>query len=777
MTRNGWCLILAGAVSVWGAPPDYARDVQPVLARNCLVCHGGQQQMAGLRLDQPLEKTRAAKVLAMVEGKKMPPAGKGLSAAEVSVLREWVQGGAPFGKAAGRHWAFTRIERPAVPAVKERGWARNAVDAFVLAEMEKVGVRPAEAASEPVLARRMAFDLTGLPPEGRTADAAGLLASPHFGERWARPWLDLAHYGDSDGYEQDTPRRHAWRYRDWVIGALNRNMRFDQFTREQLAGDLFRTPSQEQLTAAGFLRQTLTSREGGIDIQWLRAEQLAERVSLVGTVWLGLTFNCTRCHDHKYDPLRQKEFYQLGAFFESSEEQDLAAPVGNEVEAYRKVQPEYLRKRDAILAKHRVHEVLPHLEKKLLAYDRAPDDQSPWRFVHQYFQVWVPNALRILRKPGAERTFAEQHWMVRFLAKNRPQNLFDELGMKGVTLAGLLQELDDLDEAYPTPSEIPTMKEVAQYPASYVHVRGDYLQKGETVEPVTPAFLPGLRKTGRATRMDLADWLVSRENPLVARVAVNRMWQELFGRGLVETSEDLGIRGERPTHPELLDWLAVEFIESGWDVKHMVRLMVESNTYGQSTVGRPEALEKDAENRLWSRQTRLRLPAELIRDNALAVSGMLNRTIGGPSVRPPLPEGVSKLAFRFRWKVSESEQWHRRGLYVHWQRSVPFPQFTTFDMPDLLTSCTRRPRSVSPLQALTLLNDPVFVEAAAALGRRIEGQPDGERVEFAFRVALQRRPTAAEKARVQAFVEARPRGAWQQVASALMNLDEFQTRE
>jgi len=783
----------------------FAQDAQSILAKRCQPCHGAMQQQSGLRLDGRAAAVQGGYrgaainpnnsrdsllirfVTQGVDGKKMPPAGPALSSAEVTTLAAWIDGGAPWkdmavneSRAKRKHWAFEPLRRPALPGVRNQAWVRTPVDRFVLAKLEAEGIAPSPEADGQTLARRLHFDLIGLPPEP-PRDVDELLRSPHFGERWALPWLDLAHYGDSDGHEQDHTRPFAWRYRDWVIRALNANMPFDRFTIEQLAGDLLPDATLDQRAAAGFLRCTLTSREGGIDLGLVRDEQVVDRVSTTGTVWLGLSLGCARCHDHKFDPVSQKDFYRLYAIFNRSREVNPDAPLDGEVEAHRASLPQYER-RLLELVGPRVDEWLPLFEKRMREAREDASKHPVWRIVYETYRVWIDDADHILSLPPRKRTSKQRHQLVRFLVKSRPPVLWDELGIKDDPLRGVLAKLEQLDDSFPGISELPSMAEDPNPPRTHVLIRGDYKSPGIEVDPGLPASFTTARASNR---LDLARWIVSSENPLPARVAVNRVWQELFGHGLVATSEDFGTRAEPPSHPELLDWLASEFVESGWNTKRLVRTIVDSTTYRQSSRVRSDLAMRDPENRLLARQNRLRLRSELLRDNALAVSGLLNRAVGGPSIRPPLPASMMQLAFRSRWKASTGADLYRRGLYIHLQRTMMFPQLTTFDTPDRLASCSRRSQSTNPLQALTLLNDPVFHEAAQALAARVDREAPGgldRRIDLAFRLCLNRTPTTAERERLTRYHRDRSRDAGDEqanigLASALLNLDEFITRE
>jgi hypothetical protein len=786
-------LLLLGALAA--IAQDLARDALEVVRTRCVACHGPNQQMGGLRFDQRASvQAKAGNLVAIItsglNGRVMPPSGPRLTAQQVARIKEWVDAGLPWSDGpavapapAHGHWSFRPIARPPVPEVRNTDRIRNPIDKFVLARLERDGFSPAPQAGELALIRRISLDLTGLPPHpGEALDGLvdRLLTSPHFGEKWARHWLDLARYADSDGYEQDGVRPHAWRYRDWVIRALNRNMPFDQFTIEQIAGDLLPNATLEQRTATGFQRNTLTSREGGIDVEQIRAEQVGDRAETVANTWLGLTFTCARCHDHKYDPITTRDYYSLYAFFNSAEEVNHDDPAPGELGPYLRRLPEYSKKVAALRAKYRVDELEPLWEAEVLRAMKDPQERLEWTQVLDYVRVYVDHGHDILRTPPEQRTPKQAHAMMRVFLKY-PGPLTAMTDAKGISFGTGFQALEELDTAYPALSEIPALAEMASAPKTHVHVRGDFRNQGFEVQPDTPAILPAM--TGPRNRLGLASWLVSPSNPLTARVAVNRIWQELFGAGLVTTSEDFGTRGDAPVHTELLDWLAAEFIESGWDLKHMIRLMVESATYRQSSAIRPELYAKDPANRLLARQNRFRLPAELIRDAALTASGLLNPVIGGRSVRPPMPEAMTKVAYRMRWPESEGADRYRRGLYIFFQRSVPYPQLMAFDAPASLVSCSRRERSTTPIQALNLLNDPVFVEAAEALAFRIRREAPGnasEKIRHAFQLCLNRAPRPEEVDELSLWVEkAKARGSdpWTGIATILLNLDEFLTRE
>jgi hypothetical protein len=835
--RGAACVVYLCGVSLCFSQtaPDFTKQVRPILQKNCYACHGPALQQSGLRLDAREEAMRggysgpaivkgdsnASRLIQRVTAEKpperMPPAGPGLKAEEIAVLRAWIDAGAVWPESAkappkadarprSTHWAFQRVERPAPPAVKQSNWPRNPIDNFILARLEKEGVTPSPEAAKTTLLRRVSLDLTGLPPTpyeieeflGDTSPDAyerlvdRLLASPHYGERWARQWLDLAHYADSDGYEKDLPRPHAWRWRHWVINALNGDMPFDEFTRLQLAGDLLPGRTVEHHVATGFLRNTLTNREAGVDRDEARFEQIVSRTNTVSTAWLGLTMSCAQCHDHKYDPLSQKDYYSLFAFFNSVDEEDIDAPLPGEVGPYLQALPEWKRKRQALLEEYEVPELLQQWEAKMVEAIDHPGRSPEWDFSLTSMKAMFNNAVRVLKK-GPRRSEVEQFRLTNYFIQSPgvAPGLDKE---KLARFKELREKLKQLDKSFPALSQAQVMVEDPEAPPTHIHIKGDWRQKGIPVARATPAVLPPLRANGEPTRLDLANWIVSRDNPLTARVWVNRAWQEFFGRGLVRTSEDFGTQGEQPSHPELLDWLAAEFMDSGWRMKHIHRLIVTSATYRQSSHARPELSQRDPENTLLARQSRLRLPAETLRDVALAASGLLDTRIGGRSVYPPQPEGVAQLGYGGNeWPESTGPDRYRRGLYIFFQRTSPYPMLMNFDAPDSNFSCTRRPRSNTPLQSLNLLNDEVFYEAANALAWRVEREaPDNSftgKLEYAFLLTLGRKPTDAERERLAAYYDqqsqifareangGQPLSAWLGVGRVLLNLDEFIVRE
>ncbi len=801
-----------------------------------------------------------------------------------------------------RHWSFRTITRPIPPRVRQSDWARNGSDSFVLARLEKENVAPSPEADRVALIRRVTLDLIGLPPtteevsefvQGEQPDAYErlvdrLLASPHYGERWARPWLDLCHYGDSDGHLTDQLRPVAWRYRDWVTRMLNENLPFDEFTVRQIAGDLLvrgqapqnsklaegsvllqqnrnppilnsavPDPSFDHILGTGFLRQTLSNREGGADLEEFRVAQIVDRTAMVGTIWLGLTVGCTRCHDHKYDPLTQKEFFQLYAFFDNADEINIDAPLPDEVAGYQRSRPEYERRRREIVEPFRagLTELQKQWEAKALHAAAHPGEDHIWdRQWEVLGLIWGGHlgegqleGCVIVRLPWEKRTHRQQDdWLDYFLAHG---SIVDAKKFAELKLPELQQKLIALKKEFAAAhaTRAPVIQAAFAPRQTYIHERGDFRGRGADVSPGFPACAvrgspdpatstdrrspkseetygptPVRGQETRAQRVELADqrdaprlalarWMVSRDNLLTARVTVNRMWQEFFGRGIVATPDDFGTRGDPPSHPELLDWLAAEFVGQPfqadpvrdealgsdrvglerptytWDIKRMHRLIVTSATYRQSSRPREELTTRDPNNTLLSRQNSLRVPAETVRDAALSVSGLLSRKLGGPSVFPPQHERVTMEAFGSNsWKASEGADRYRRGLYTFILRTSPFAQGITFDAPPPVDVCTRRDRSNTPLQALTLLNDPVFGEMAAAFAERVRregGMSDDDRLRFAWKLCFGRPGTDAELARLQRYFDGQrdtkndESAVWTNLASVLLNLHEFITRD
>jgi mono/diheme cytochrome c family protein len=769
------------AMAQTAPPPDqiafYESSVQPVLRANCAACHSGKVLTSGFSLDTRESMLRGGnRGPAVVPGDpeksllltalrhsgdvKMPP-GRKLSEEQIAIVDRWVKMGAPMKESATKpagsnHWAFQQPKRPEPPQVANAVWARNPIDRFVLQKLEQKKLAPSPAAPRELLLRRVYLDLVGLLPTPAQLDAFlkdqrsdayervvdELLASEHYGERWGRHWLDIARYADSDGYTIDAPR-DIWKYRDWVINATNKDVPFDTFVIEQLAGDMLPNPTNDQLTATGFHRNTPSNFEGGIDFEQYRVEAVADRVATTGAAFLGLTLGCARCHDHKYDPISQREFYQFFAFLNNADEVDKEA----DRKFFNKPFLE-MGTAEEKAAHEEWQQKLVKMEEKLQDYlegltsDPAKDKEDPEK---------DPGTIAMRKEIAA-------------LRKDRPK----------IVRTMIMREL-------PTPRQ------------SYIHLGGDFTRKGVNVQPGVPAVLPPLVSPDTPlnrppNRVDLARWIVDKRNPLTARVTVNRMWQQYFGKGIVETESDFGLQGDKPTHPELLDWLAVEFMDRGWSRKAIHRLIVTSATYQQSSDARQDAAAVDPDNRLLARQARLRLDAEIVRDASLVASGLFAANVGGPSVYPPLPPGANNTTQVKRdWPTATGEDRYRRGMYTFFQRSAPHPGLMLFDAPDASVTCTRRVRSNTPLQALTLLNDEAYIEFAEALGKNVMAADanDNGRIEAAYKLAMNRKPSSEETERMLRFVRAqrdsnRPtgeQGVWTGVARVLLNLDEFMTRE
>ena len=993
------CALGVGAAEV---PVDFARDIQPLLVSRCYDCHGPEKPKGGLHLTSKPHALRGGesgepaliagasarslllqRVLTADEDDVMPQKGERLTPAEIAVLRRWIDEGAVWPENL-THWAYVKPVRPALPALASpapTARPHNAIDRFVFARLEKEGLAPSPAADPARWLRRVSLDLIGLPPtpgevaafladapSGEPAYARAvdrLLASPHYGERWARPWLDLARYADSHGFQRDD-LRDLWPYRDWVVRAMNADLPFDQFTVWQLAGDLLPEAHPQKnpdpLIATGFHRATPTNVEAGTDQEEGRVNQVFDRVNTTGAVWLGSTLECAQCHNHKYDPFSQRDYYRLFAFFNNTERETELANAKSlatlkftgpyltlpaiRTAAETATVSERAAQLDARLAAATTRaladfsawertlaaslatagqthplEIAEFASSGEVEFRQLPDhslviDSAPERdtyvvtvrtkltgitgfklealtdpslpgtgpglgdaarpnFVLNGFQVTaapaggtaapvkfvratasfsqakfsVENLLRPEVNPregwAINPQFRRDHWAIfeaaapvgdasgttltfrmtqefgasRMIGRLRLSALTGRLGGEAIPaeiaaivateaaqrtpaqtaklreyrltqdaeIIALRREKSTVAPATPAGPRTLVMRELAQPRATAIMKRGNFLDPGEPVQPGTPEVLHAAKvASAQPTRLDLARWLVDPENPLVARVTVNRWWAEFFGRGLVATPEDFGAKGEAPTHPELLDWLAVEFVESGWSMKHVHRLIALSATYRQSSRVTPELLARDDQNRLLARGPRFRLEAEAIRDNALAVAGLLSPKLGGPPVRPFQPAGLwdNKVGGdRVTYNVSTGEDAYRRGLYTVWKRSSPYPSFVNFDA-TARTACTvRRSRSNTPLQALTLLNDPVYVEAARALAARIVRESPAAtvpaRIRYAFQLCLARAPSAVEAAALERLhaqqTAAHPASetAWQAVALALLNLDEM----
>jgi Protein of unknown function (DUF1553)/Protein of unknown function (DUF1549)/Planctomycete cytochrome C len=738
---------------------SFAKQVRPVLSEYCFACHGpdDQKREGGLRLDdEAAAKAMTKDGAAIVAGKPelsmilqritstdpdevMPPVKqhKVMPAKTVEMLRTWVAEGAVW----GRHWSYEVVKRPAVPA-----GAGNAIDAFVQQRLAGEGLKPAPRADTATLIRRLALDLTGLPPDLAELDAltgkvgaggemqgviAHFLKKPTFGEHWARQWLDLARYADSSGYPSDQPRE-IWAYRDWVIKALNQNQRFDEFTIDQLAGDLRASPSEDQRIATAFHRNTMTQNEGGTSDEEFRNAAVIDRVNTTMAVWMGTSMACAQCHTHKYDPITITEYFKFYAFLNQSADSDKKdeAPLheiwrAGERDLSVKLQADATKLR-AELAAFKVAQLPGYAE-----WSRAGKEvKSP------------PKVVAALALPEAKRDAGQQA----LLLKHYIENVAPETKTQRGALSSLEKRITELK-----PVTVPVMKElpVKEQRVTRVQLRGNWQALDATVTPGTPAGLHPLPPGAKPDRMTMARWLVARDNPLTARVIMNRLWESFFGLGIVATSEDFGAQGELPSHPELLDWLAVEFMDSGWDLQHMMTLILSSQTYQQQSLA---VVAEDPDNRLLARGPRFRPSGELLRDQALAVSALLSPTMFGPGVRPRSPNlGLTTAFGRSNdWTTSPGADAYRRSVYTEVRRNSPYASFSTFDGTNREVCTLRRNRTNTPLQALVTLNDPVFVEAAQSLGRRLlkEATTDEARLQLAFRLCLSRLPKVAESQRL-----------------------------
>jgi mono/diheme cytochrome c family protein len=953
---------------------DFRKEIYPILQQACHRCHGPDQAMGELRLDRKQaamqggisgkiivsgnskESRLLQRVLGIGGEPRMPLGGAPLTEQQIALLRQWIDQGAlwPDDPAletrAHEHWAFVAPVRPSLPAVTNKRWLRNPIDSFIVAKLEEQRLAPSPEASKTALIRRLSLDLTGLPPTIKEVDrfladrspradeelVERLLSSPHYGERWGRHWLDVARYADTNGFEKDLPRS-IWPYRDWVITALNRDLPFDQFTIEQLAGDLLPNAGLEQRIATGFLRNSMLNQEGGVDPEQFRVEGIIDRVDTIGKAFLGLTINCAQCHTHKYDPIQQQEYYRFFAFLNSDDEPEVEVP-----------DERLKQKRADILAR------IERIEDDLIANDPdLPKRRAEWEEeARRYKEQWVvledssifaafgtkfdrledhsfiakgdnstgnnyvikattnlrgltgirvelltdPNLPR--RGPGrandgslflsefsVEATRAEMPDSVEKVAlrsatadfshpdfpvanaidgdsktawsidagpgrRNQDRKAVFEfrtpVGFDGGTVLTiqLAQRQDDSislmggkpnlgrlrlsvttapgPSADPLPARVRHLISIPQSSRTREQQRevfgfyrttdrrfekannaidelmkqwpygpttlalaprkitretrvfkgGDWRKPGDLVTPAVPSALHSLSQAAPPNRLGLAKWIVDKRNPLTPRVIVNRIWQQYFGQGLVTTPEDFGSRGERPTHPELLDWLACEFRDGGWSMKKIHRLIVTSATYRQSSRLTPRLREQDPYNRWLARTPRVRVEAEIVRDIALTASGLINLKIGGPSVFPPIADGVLNLGYGspMKWETSTGDGRHRRAMYTFWKRSVPYPSLSIFDAPNADSSCTRRIRSNTPLQALTTLNDPVFMEAAQALALRAwreGGKDDRSRMIYAFRSCVGRGPDAFELRHLLALLREQQRAFRGQTAAAV----------
>jgi hypothetical protein len=775
------CLVAASAAS--SAPLSFNRDIRPILSDNCFYCHGpdASHRQADLRLDirddavaagaivpgKPAESTIVSRIQSAEASELMPPpeSHKKLDAKQKALLTQWIAEGAEYQK----HWAYEKPVKAEVPA------GAHGVDHLVQKRLAEVGLAPSPEADRRTLIRRLSFDLLGLPPapdevtafeQDTSSDAYArlverLLASPHYGERMATGWLDVVRFADTIGYHSDTPR-NVWPYRDWVIKSFNDNQPFDQFTIHQVAGDLVPDASQETRVGSAFNRLLLSTEEGGAQAKDYEARMLTDRVRAIGAAWLGQTTGCAQCHDHKFDPFTTRDFYALGAFFADIQEPIIGRRedgmiVGTPEEHKR------LTDLDAALtaARKKFDAIVPQLDAA----------QQQWEADIAAYGVTLPELTADSKATDAEKNAAKQ--VVASLAKeqakrdgNDKNRLRDYFRTKVTRLflaesEGLAKAEKERKDFYEPLAKCLVSVHTEKPRTVRILPRGNWMDEtGEVIKPAFPASLPQPTIQGREpTRLDLARWLVSRDNPLTARVVMNRLWKQFFGTGLSKVLDDLGAQGEPPPNPQLLDWLACEFIDSGWNMKHMVRKIVTSRTYRQTSVASPQLMAADPYNRELARQSAYRVDAECVRDAALSFSGLLVPAIGGPSVKPYQPEGYwENLNFPVRTYPADSgEKQYRRGLYTWWQRSFLHPSMLAFDAPSREECCAERGRSNIPQQALVLLNDPSYVEAARSLAARVLKECNGsaeERVAWAWRLVLQRLPRIEEMETVMPLLRA-----------------------
>ena len=956
-------------------PIDFARQIRPILSENCFACHGFDpaSRKGDLRLDDreaaiavtnghaaivPAAPDRSElwrRIVSTESEEVMPPpsTGKRLTDAQKNLIQRWIQQGAHYAP----HWAFSRIEKPNVPVLPGQT-IPNPIDAFIQQKLNAHQLSLSPEADRATLIRRLSQDLLGLQPTPEEANAfiqdsapdayeklvERLLQSPHYGERWGRHWLDQARYADSNGYTIDAPRI-MWPYRDWVVDAVNRDLPFDQFTIEQLAGDLLPNTTKFQQLATGFHRNTLINQEGGVKPDQYRHEAIVDRVNTTGAVWLGLTVGCAQCHTHKYDPLSHDDYYRLYAFFNQCDdanneattlpvlEEEIFGWTENQLTQLAEVKQlrAQLTDLESQLAAAKSRNLLAHTwnwkpadftdyrtlgmasflrqpDGSLLSDGKAPPNDTYQITLRTPTERFTAMRLRVLpddslpmKGPGladgnfvltdAEIKFREKvfrfttasadhsqekynildaiddkpttGWAINVseeqkkadpnLSMNAPHEAVFVLGTpiekvevvlflkhdinKGYLIGRFAIDISDVD---PPTNETPAlqariaevqqdlerreaklpglaktvnqmvMKDTAEKRETFRLDRGDFLSPDTVAGPLAPT-VPVSLVTGPQpefkTRLDLARWLVSRDNPLTSRVTINRIWMRYFGRGLVDTENDFGSQGTPPTHPELLDWLAAEFMDRGWSMKQMHKLIVTSQTYRQSSEERPEAAAADPRNLWLGRQTRIRVDAEIVRDMILSTSGALTPRIGGPSVHPPQPTGVYSFTQNVKsWPETTGPDRYRRTMYTMFYRSAPYPLLTTFDAPEFSTVCTRRSRSNTPLQALAIANDPMFVELAQKLATRVlqdtSTKPElVDRVDRMFRLCLIRQPTAAEQQLLVEFwnrqvglytsdaeeakklapsdlseISPAEAAAWVSLARLLFNTDEFLTR-
>ncbi len=746
---------------------DFARDVQPILRARCESCHKGKSPAGGLDVSsyeliaksgtviafKSAESRLMVRIRTNIGSGRMPLGFAPLSDKDAATVAAWIDAGAKPPAAKKAHWAYVAPKRPELPVVKDRAWVRNPIDAFVLARLEHEKLQPSPDADRTTLIRRLSLDLIGLPPTPAEVDAFvvdkspnayekvvdRLFANPHYGERMALPWLDAARYADSNGFQQDGDT-FQWVWRDWLVRALNANEPFDQFTTEQLAGDLLPNPSTDQIVATAFNRNHMLNGEGGAIAEEQRNIVLFDRVDTTSTTWLGLTMTCARCHDHKYDPLSQRDYYSMMAFFNNVPESGV--PSGSV--------PYYLAEPTIPVPSPMQAETLKGLESEIAASKAQVVRAKQSDEYAKAFAKWVDQTKADTQAPAALRKLVNSSSLADL---KKAFETFETQGAEGELKEtfGRQRALESQMTALRTSLPKVMVMSDRQPRKTHVYTRGNYETPAEEVTAATPLTLTKPSAAPPVNRLGLAKWIVSADNPLTARVQVNRYWQLFFGRGLVKTPENFGVQSEPPTHPELLDWLAVDFRESGWNVKRLQRLIVTSATYRQSSKVSKSLLARDADNRFFARGARFRLSSLLLRDVALASSGLLNAEIGGKPVYPYQPENIwGGLAITderdFAYPQSKGADLFRRSIYTFWRRTVgPGNMFDASSR----QVCTVRPSSTStPLHALTMMNDVTWVEAGRVLGeqaiaKRVSAQ---DRLKFAFRQVCARNPSPSELA-------------------------------
>jgi uncharacterized protein DUF1553/uncharacterized protein DUF1549/cytochrome c len=750
------CVLLSLSSALSAASIDFSRDIQPILSDKCYFCHGpdAKERKGDLRLDVEKE-AKAVKdgVAAILPGKShesslierifstdldevmpTPKSHRTLTDTQKQLLKQWIDEGAKWGK----HWAFERIERLKVPDVG----AKNPIDAFVRAKLAEKGMKPSPKADAMTLLRRVSLDLTGLPPSADqlkgdyAKTVARLLDSPRFGERWAWDWLDAARYADTNGYQGD-PERTMWPWRDWVVKVINANMPYDQFTIWQLGGDLLPNATQEQVLATGFNRNHMINGEGGRIAEETRVENVMDRVETTSTVWLGLTMGCSKCHDHKFDPLTMRDYYGLYDVFNQTSEDGMGRS-GQAIPALDLATADEKTRFETASAAFRA------IVKDINGYETTRFGQPPGEARTKVALVaGYPGKLtQFLGRQAPDKRSADN--LLECIAQLRKLNDKDYADR----LQRLLKALKARTAAQGNVTKVMVMDTGPKVRETFVLEKGAYDKPTTTkVSFHVPASLPTMKQDAPRNRLGLAEWIVSRDNPLTARVTVNRFWQAFFGIGLVKTAEDFGLQGEEPPQRELLDWLAAEFIESGWDVKALMRLIVTSETYQQSS--KIADAQVDPENRWLARGPRFRMPSWMLRDQALFVSGLLKDQLGGPSVKPYQPEGIwEEATFGKKSYVQDhGDALYRRTLYIFWRRIVGPTML--FDNAARQTCVIKATRTNTPLQALVTLNDVTYVEAARALAQRVllanRGQEKAALAQ-AFRCVTCRDPSKAEAA-------------------------------